>query len=130
MSNQTHTLTRRFWILLGFFFVGLGILGTILPLMPGLVFFIIASYCFAKGSYKFLRLLLSNKQVGPAILDWKRGRGMTVKTKTTAISMASVSMIGSALFLVKLTWVKYCILCCLIIAVSVILSVKTKVEKQ
>jgi uncharacterized membrane protein YbaN (DUF454 family) len=121
-------IPRQIWVAFGFVFVGLGILGLILPMMPGLVFFLIATFCFARGSRKFLRLLVTNKHVGPLIYDWKHARGMTVKTKFVAIFVASSSMLYSAFFLVHLLWVKICILLCLVVAVTMILITKTKKE--
>jgi uncharacterized membrane protein YbaN (DUF454 family) len=93
-----------------------------------LVFFLIATFCFAKGSRKFLRLIISNKYVGPQILDFKRGKGMTKKTKITAIVMMLVSMFISAFFLVKIIWVKWAICITAIVVVFIILAQKTKVE--
>ncbi|MBK8875217.1 MAG: DUF454 family protein [Bacteroidetes bacterium] len=68
-----------------------------------------ATYCFAKGSRKFLRLLISNKYVGQQIIDFKRGKGMTMKTKIIAIITMLVSMFISAFFMVKIYWVKWAI---------------------
>lgn len=120
------TLQKKAWVTTGFIFVGLGILGLILPLMPGLVFFILASFCFAKGSRKFLRMLIAHKLIGPQIMDWKRGKGMYLQTKITAAVTVILSMWVSAVYLVKVEWVRYCIAICALIAVSVIFSVKTK----
>jgi uncharacterized membrane protein YbaN (DUF454 family) len=119
-------IPKQIWVVFGFVFVGLGILGLILPMMPGLVFFLAATFCFARGSRKFLRLLVTNKHVGPLIYDWKHARGMTIKTKVMAIVVASSSMLYSAFFLVHLVWVKICILVCLIVAITMILTTKTK----
>lgn len=105
----------------------IGIVGVILPLMPGLVFFIIASYCFARGSRKFLRMLLSHKTIGPQIMDYKRGKGMTMKTKIIAIAMVLVSMSISAFVMVEIIWVKWAICITCVGVVAIILKQKTKV---
>jgi len=126
MIPFTTHITRAFWVTLGFIFVGIGIVGYITPMMPGLVFFLIATFCFAKGSRKFLRLIISNKYVGQQILDFKRGKGMTMKTKIIAISMMLVSMFISAFFLVKIIWVKWAICITAVIVVVIILAQKTK----
>lgn len=128
MTPFTTHITRAFWVALGFLFVGIGIIGYITPMMPGLVFFLIATFCFAKGSRKFLRLIISNKYVGQQILDFKRGKGMTMKTKIIAIVMMLVSMFISAFFLVKIIWVKWAICITATIVVFIILAQKTKVE--
>jgi len=111
---------------MGFFFVGVGIVGYVTPLMPGLVFFLIATFCFAKGSRKFLRLLINNKYVGQQILDFKRGKGMTVKTKVIAIATMLVSMFISAFYLVEIYWVQWAICITAIGVVIIILLQKTK----
>ncbi len=126
MTPYFTSLTRTFWIVLGFIFVGIGIIGYVTPLMPGLVFFLIATFCFAKGSRKFLRLIISNKYVGQQILDFKRGKGMTVQTKIIAISMMLVSMFISAFYLVKIYWVKWAICITAAVVVVIILMQKTK----
>ena len=126
MTPFTSTITRAIWIVIGFVFVGIGIVGYITPMMPGLVFFLIATYCFAKGSRKFLRLLIGNKYVGQQILDFKKGRGMTVETKVVAISMMLVSMFISAFYMVKIYWVKWAICITALLVVVIILKQKTK----
>jgi len=121
--------TRAIWIVLGFIFVGVGIVGYITPMMPGLVFFLIATYCFAKGSPKFLKMLLSNKYVGQQILDYKKGRGMTVETKIIAIAMLLVSMFFSAFYMVETNWVKWAIFLTALVVVVIILKQKTKTTR-
>lgn len=128
MITFTTTLTRTFWMVLGFIFVAIGIIGYITPMMPGLVFFLMATYCFAKGSRKFLRLLISNKYVGQQIIDFKRGKGMTMKTKIIAIITMLVSMFISAFFMVKIYWVKWAICITAMLVVVIIWKQKTKVE--
>jgi uncharacterized membrane protein YbaN (DUF454 family) len=122
--------TRTLWIILGFIFIAVGIIGYITPMMPGLVFFLIATFCFAKGSRRFLRMLLSNKYVGQQIIDFKKGRGMTVRTKIIAIAMMLVSMFISAFYLVKIIWVKYAICITAVIVVIIILKQKTRADNN
>jgi uncharacterized protein len=126
MTLFTATVARAIWIALGFVFVVIGIVGYITPMMPGLVFFLIATFCFAKGSRKFLRLLISNKYIGQQILDFKKGRGMTLETKIIAISMMLVSMFISAFYMVETYWVKWAICLTALVVVVIILKQKTK----
>lgn len=128
MTPFTTAITRTLWIIMGFIFVGIGIIGYITPLMPGLVFFLIATFCFAKGSRKFLRMIITNKYVGQQILDFKKGKGMTVKTKIIAIVMMFVSMFISAFYIVDIYWVKWAICITAVGVMIIILMQKTKVE--
>jgi uncharacterized membrane protein YbaN (DUF454 family) len=44
---------RQLWFVCGIICVGLGIIGYILPIMPGTTFMIVALFCFAKSGFKF-----------------------------------------------------------------------------
>jgi uncharacterized membrane protein YbaN (DUF454 family) len=123
------TLPKPVWMVVGIFFSGLGIAGIILPMMPGLVFFILASYCFAKGSPKLLRKLLSHPHIGPQIMDWKRGKGMRMRTKLLAIALVTLSLSFSAVFMVKPLYVKWIIFISIIAIDGYILSVKTRKDE-
>jgi Uncharacterized protein conserved in bacteria len=86
------------YLLLGFFFVFLGILGAILPVMPSTVFFIIASYFFARSSKRFHSLLLSIPYVGKQIEFWEKHKAVPRRIKNLAvISSAAGILISSAI---------------------------------
>ena len=125
MRLQIH-LPKPVWITFGVIFVVVGIIGIILPLMPGLVFFILASFCFAKGSPKMLRMLLSHPQIGPQIMDWKRGKGMRLKTKILAIAMVTISLTISIFYVIQVEYVKWIVLFSMLAIDGYILSVKTR----
>jgi uncharacterized membrane protein YbaN (DUF454 family) len=126
MKHLAIKTIKSLWVAAGFLFTGVGIIGMITPLMPGLVFFIIASYCFAKGSRKFLRMLISNRYVGQQILDFKHGKGMTRGTKATALMVLWIGVIISAFFVVEKEWVKLAILSTGVVVSVIILSQKSK----
>lgn len=126
MKHLAAKTARALWVSAGLLFTGIGILGMITPLMPGLVFFLIAAFCFAKGSRKFLRMLVSNPYVGQQILDFKRGKGMTLKTKLSALAVLWTGVIISAFFVVKKEWVSLVILLTGLVVTGIILMQKTK----
>jgi len=79
------------------FFVGLGIVGTILPLMPGFVFFILALWAFRNGSPALEQRLLSNRVIGPKLQDWDENRQIPLKIKWIAI-LCILGAGGSSLY--------------------------------
>ena len=72
--------------MLGFFFVGLGVLGLFLPLVPTTGFLLLAAACFARSSDKWHRWLLSNRVFGPIISDWNEKKCITAPAKIVAVS--------------------------------------------
>lgn len=75
---------------LGWVFVALGALGLLLPLVPGVVFFILAAACFARSSPRFEAWLLNHRILGPPIVSWRRTGSIPRSAKVVAcLSMAA-----------------------------------------
>jgi uncharacterized protein len=96
VTSSISAPVRWFWIGLGFFFVALGFIGAFVPVMPSTVFFIIAAWCFSRGSERWLQWLLALPTVGPLVRDYREGKGMPARTKLIAVSMLSVAVLISA----------------------------------
>lgn len=71
----------------GFVFLLLGIVGLILPAMPGAVFLILAALCFSRGSRRLHRWLLDHPVLGPPIRDYVR-HGVIGRRQKRAILLA------------------------------------------
>jgi len=83
--NLGSPLTRRLYFAAGLGFVGLGVLGAVLPVMPSTVFFIVALWAFKKSSARMENWLLNHRVFGPTLRDWDENRWLTVRTKVWAI---------------------------------------------
>ena len=77
---------------LGFLFLGIAILGVILPLLPATPFVLLAAACFARSSEKWHRWMLSNKTFGPMIRNWEQNKCISCRVKLIAI--ASMTCVG------------------------------------
>jgi hypothetical protein len=84
-------IVRRLYTWAGVFFVGLGILGAALPLLPTTPFLLLAAFCFARGSDRFHRWLLEHPWWGPPIVRWKRDRTVSRSAKLSILLMALVT---------------------------------------
>lgn len=77
---------------LGFFFVGIALLGVVLPLLPTTPFVLLAAACFARSSEKWHRWMLANDTFGPMIRNWEKNRCISCRVKLIAI--ASMVIVG------------------------------------
>ena len=87
------------YIVLAFLFIGLGILGIILPILPTTPFLLLASYFFAKGSERFHKWFLSTKLYKHHLEEFIRTRAMTLKKKLTILLPVSTMLIVTAILI-------------------------------
>jgi uncharacterized protein len=97
---------RVLFIVLGFSFVGVGVAGVVLPVLPATPFFLLAAACFARASERFYNWLLNNPAVGPAIQEWRRYRSIRYRTKLFAIGLMTVTLAVSIIFFVPDAYLK------------------------
>ncbi|MBY0510315.1 MAG: YbaN family protein [Rhodospirillaceae bacterium] len=75
----------------GWLFVGLGIVGAFLPVMPTTIFMIAALACFAKASPRLARWLLDHPRFGPPLRAWTEEGAISKKSKRLAVAAMAVS---------------------------------------
>lgn len=78
---------KPFYNAAGVLAVLLGILGLFLPLLPTTPFLLLASWCFARGSDRLHRWLLSHRVFGEYLRNFEAGRGIPLKAKIVATVM-------------------------------------------
>ena len=82
-----HTLN-----IIGLIAVVLGVVGIFVPLLPTTPFLLLASACFARGSERLLRWLLTNKLFGSYLSDFEQGKGIPLRGKIMAVGLLWVSL--------------------------------------
>lgn len=93
-------------VVAGIAFVGLGILGAFLPVLPTTPFMLLAAACFARSSPRFHQWLLRHRTFGPIVSEWERHRAIPYRTKIWAIVLMSATLAVSIAFFVKPLWLK------------------------
>ena len=91
------TLTKILFNILGTFFVGLGVAGIFLPLMPTTVFLLLASACYLRGSDRLYNWLMNHRLLGSYIRNIKERRGMPMRAKVVTLVMLWASISFSAI---------------------------------
>lgn len=93
-------MKNMLYVSLGFLFLGLGIVGIILPLIPTTPLLLLASYFFVKGSKKFEVWFKSTSIYKNHLEEFIKERSMTRKKKIT-INLFADAMIAVAFFMTE-----------------------------
>jgi len=96
-------LRRTLYVALGLFFVALGFLGAVLPVLPTTPFLLLASALFVRSSPRLNRWLLRSRIFGPFLRDWQRHRGVRLSVKLTATVMMLIAA-GCSAWFADLSW--------------------------
>lgn len=89
-----------FYRALGLLFLGLGLLGVALPILPSTPFILLAAWFFARSSARWHQRLLASELFGPMIRNWESSRCIACRTKIVAI--ASMLLAGGASILLAM----------------------------
>lgn len=128
VNGEPSPRFRRLWVMLGFFLLIPGVIGVILPGLPGTVFFVAAAGAFAKGDPRLEAWLLSRPVIGPMIHDYRRGRGMPLRAKWIACLCILTATVFSVLRIPVLIGQVSCVLLSLIGVWYITLRVPTKLD--
>jgi uncharacterized protein len=91
---------RVVYAILGFVSLGLGILGYIVPVLPGTVFLLMAAWFFFKSSERMYRWVVHHPTFGPTVRAYRAGYGIRRRVKIYAISLMLISVGFSVVFAV------------------------------
>lgn len=94
---------RHLQILAGYAFLGLGIAGILLPVLPGTVFLIIALACFRRTLPHMNVWMLNHKLFGPILQVWDKTGSIPVPVKVLAVSCILL-MGGSSAYRAHVQW--------------------------
>ena len=93
---------RGLWLALGGLFLGLGLLGVVLPVLPTTPFLLLAAGCFARSSPRLHSWLLAHPVFGPPIRNWEENGAISRKAKRLAVG-SMITVLGVSVVL-GLSW--------------------------
>jgi uncharacterized membrane protein YbaN (DUF454 family) len=99
LNNISDRFKKSFYVIAGTICVIIGAIGIFLPLLPTTPFMLLAAACYCRGSERMLKWLLNNKYFGSYIRNYREGKGMSAKSKTTAITTLWLTISLSILFI-------------------------------
>jgi uncharacterized membrane protein YbaN (DUF454 family) len=101
-KNIKGELRRYLLIIIGTFFLGLGIIGIFLPLLPTTPFLLLAAACYTRSSKRFYNWLLTNRWLGNYIRNYRERKGVPFKIKILSISFLWIAIGYSVIFVVHI----------------------------
>jgi uncharacterized membrane protein YbaN (DUF454 family) len=95
MPQTTETSVPRWlrplYVAAGVLFLGLGVVGLFLPLIPTTGPLLLAAFFFGRGSERLHRWLTTHPRFGKLIADFEAGRGIPRTTKIVAVVMMAAA---------------------------------------
>ena len=67
---QNNKIIKTIYLILGFVFMGIGIAGYILPILPGTIFMILAAYCFLYSSNRLYIKVVNHPHYGAPVKNY------------------------------------------------------------
>jgi hypothetical protein len=105
-------LRNVLWAGVGFIFLGLGILGAFLPVMPTTIFLILAAWAFAQSHPAWKDWIFNHPKFGSNVRLWFEHGAIPRHIKRLAIGMMALSY-GITVWLVSNLWVLLAVGACL-----------------
>ena len=123
LNKSEQSISKPVQILLittGTFFVGVGIVGIFVPILPTTPFLLISAALYARSSKRFYNWLVNNKIFGRFIKNYREGKGIPLRLKIITITLLWITIGCSAVFAVDIFWVRIMLV---IIAVGVTIHI-------
>jgi len=108
-ANFGGRLRRGLLISAGVLFVGLGVVGTLVPVLPTTPFLLLAAACFARSSERMHRWLLGNRVFGEYLRRYRNGEGLPLASKVTTLVLLWATL-GVSASVAPLLWVRLLLL--------------------
>ncbi len=85
-------IKKWFYIVLGCIGVGLGAVGSVVPMLPAFPFLLLAAICFGKSSERLHTWFIGTKLYKNNLESFVQGLGMTWKTKLRIMLIVTLTM--------------------------------------
>lgn len=121
-DKKPNKVIKCLLIAAGTIFLGFGIIGIFLPILPTTPFLLLAAACYARSSEKFYKWLLKNKVFGSYIDNYRKGKGIPIKAKIFTIALLWITILLSAIFFTDVLLIRIVLI---LIAVGVTIHILT-----
>ena len=125
-----NQLKKYILLTIGFIFYCLGIIGYILPGMPGTIFIILAALCFLTSYPKYYNKIINNNYYGDAVRDFIEFHVIPKRIKIIILSFIWGSSLLSIFYFLYYELLIYRLIVLILAFIGSIFIIKAKNEKQ
>jgi len=91
--------SRLLWNIAGTFFLSLGAVGIVMPLLPTTPFLLLAAACYLRGSARMYNWMLTNRYFGSYLRNYIEGKGIPPRVRIATIVLLWMVIGFSAAFM-------------------------------
>tara|TARA_Y100000994_G_scaffold189638_1_gene158536 strand:+ start:151 stop:546 length:396 start_codon:yes stop_codon:yes gene_type:complete len=124
-----NQLKKYILLAIGFIFYCLGIIGYILPGMPGTIFIILAALCFLTSYPKYYNKIINNKYYGDAVRDFIEFHIIPKRIKIIILSFIWVSSLTSIFYFLYYELLIYRLIVLILAFIGSMFIIKSKNQK-
>lgn len=118
-------MRKGIFFLLGMLFLGLGIAGIFLPILPTTPFLLLSAALFHRSSPRWYNKLITHPKLGPYIQNFREHKTIPLRVKIYSVGLLWITITLSAFLATDLLWLRV-LLFAIAIGVTIhILSFKT-----
>ena len=93
-------------VIFGSLFLGLGIVGIFVPLLPTTPFLLLAAALYVRSSPRLYAWLLNQRHLGSYIRNFRENKAIPLRAKVISLVLMWGTMLYCIFFLIPLLWVK------------------------
>jgi uncharacterized protein len=118
-------MLKKLYIISAYLFVGLGIIGIFIPIMPTTPFLLIAIFLYMRSSKTGVKMILRNKYLSPYVYSYLSKKGIPAQILIRTLSLLWLTLAIAAIWVTQNLYVRLLLLS-VGIGVSVHLYLKRK----
>jgi len=127
-----NRLRRGLLVTAGTLFVGVGVVGALVPVLPTTPFLLLAAACYVRSSERLYRWLFTNRVFGEYLGRYRDGEGLPLASKILTLTLLWITLGSSALLAVPArSWGLRVLLLGVGVGVTIhILRIRTRRERR
>jgi len=120
-----ETIKKGILVISGTFFLVIGIIGILIPLLPTTPFLLLSAACYIRGSEKIYNRLIKNKWLGEYIKNYQNGKGIPKNVKIISIIFLWITILFSTFIIVYNIVIRIILIVIAFIVTIHIITIKT-----